>query len=184
MNFNGIVFNSFPVLETERLILREISQKDVKEVYEIYSSVEAMRYFGKHPMKAIEEAEERINETSTAFQFKEGIRWAITFKDSDNLIGSAGIWRLLKEHLRGEIGYELMPEYWKKGIMFEALREIINFGFIQMNLHTIEANIDPQNSASLKLLEKLGFEKEGHIKDSFYFNGKFEDTAIYSLIRN
>ncbi len=181
MKFNDDVFCGFPVLETHRLILRAISLKDVNEIFEIYSSEKAMKYFGKHPYKKIDEAEERIQSAITAFQKKEGLRWAITVKGSDKLTGTAGVWRLVKDHFRGEIGYELSPDHWQKGIMSEALNEILNFAFNKMNLHTIEANIDPENIASEKLLAKLGFEKEGHLKESFFFNNKFEDNAIYSL---
>jgi ribosomal-protein-alanine N-acetyltransferase len=183
MNFNDEVFESFPVLETDRLILREINLKDVNEIYAVRSDKEAMKYFGHNVYTSVAEAEDMIRVVIDGFKNKEGIRWGITLKDSDKLIGSAGIWRLLKQHHRGEIGYDLLPKYWKQGIMFEALSEIIKFGFDKMNLHSIEANLDPDNIASVKLLEKSGFEKEGHLKDSFYLNGVFTDTGIYSLIK-
>lgn len=184
MKFNDKVFDEFPELETERLILRRIKKKDVKEIFSIYSNEEVMKHFGCKPYKSIDEAKANFKRIKKAFINREGIRWGITIKEKDKLIGSAGIWRLLKEHMRGEIGYELSNVYWKKGIMTEALSEIIKFGFSKMNLHTIEANLDPANIASVKLLEKLKFQKEGHTKESFYFNGKFEDTGIYSLIKN
>jgi len=183
MEFNEEVFDSFPVLETDRLILREIKPEDVKEVYEIRASKDVMKYFGKDPLKSIKDAEELIKITTDGFKNKEGIRWGITLKGSDKLIGSGGIWRILKPHLRGEIGYELSPDYWQKGIMSEAIAEMIRFSFEKMNLHTIEANLDPANIASIKLLEKSGFVKEGHIKESYYQNGAFTDTAVYSIIK-
>ncbi len=184
MRFNDKVFNYFPELKTKRLILRRIRKSDANEMFEIYSNEAVMKHFGRNPYKSLHEAEENIKRIKTAFKKGEGIRWAITLKGNDKLIGSAGIWRLMKEHFRGEVGYELSPEYWKKGIMFEALSGIINFGFKKMNLHTIEANLDPKNIASVKLLEKSGFKKEGHTKESFFFNNRFEDTGIYSLIRS
>ncbi|MBK8551736.1 MAG: GNAT family N-acetyltransferase [Ignavibacteria bacterium] len=183
MKFNEEVFDSFPVLETERLILREITPGDVREIFAIRSSEEAMKYFGHNVYTSLTEADDMINAIVNGFKNKEGIRWGITLKGSEKLIGSGGPWRLLKEHLRCEIGYDLLPQYWKKGIMTEALREIIKFCFDKMNMHSIEANVDPDNIASVKLLEKLGFEKEGHLKESFYFNDVFTDTGIYSLIR-
>lgn len=155
---------------------------DVREIFEIYSNEDAMKFFGKIPFTNIDEALERIRSTIDAYTGSEGIRWGIVLKGSDKLIGSAGIWRIVRQHFRGEIGYELSPEYWKQGIMTEALSEIIKFAFNVMNLHSIEANIDPKNVASEKLLLKLGFEKEGHLKESYFFNGKFEDNAIYSLV--
>lgn len=183
MKFNEEVFDKFPVLETERLILREIKPEDVNEIYDIRSSEEAMKYFGHNVYTSLTEAEEMISAITNGFKNKEGIRWGIALKGSDRLIGSGGPWRLLKQHLRCEIGYDLLPNYWRRGIMSEALSEMIKFIFDKMNLHSIEANVDPDNIASVKLLEKLGFEKEGHIKESYYFNGVFTDTGIYSLIR-
>lgn len=180
--FNEKIFDSFPILETERLILKKIQPEDKNEIFEIYSSIDAMKYFGKNPYTSLSEAEDMIERVLKAFQNKEGIRWGITLKQFDKLIGSGGFWKLLKDHLRAEIGYDLNPVYWKKGIMSEALEAMIEFGFKKMNLHTIEANIDPANIASEKLLEKMGFKKEGHITESFLFNGEFTDTGVYSLI--
>lgn len=184
MNDIDDIFNQFPKLETENLILRQISFDDEKEIFDVYSDKEAMKYFGKHPYKSIAEATGMVYTVINAFQNKEGIRWGITFKPSDKLVGSAGIWRLDKKNFRGEIGFELSPKYWGKGIMFEALSAIIKFGFEKMNLHSIEGNVDPENTSSIKLLEKLGFNKEGHLKENFFHNGKFYDTALYSLVKN
>ena len=183
MEFNDDVFDVFPVLETDRLLLREIIPEDAKEIYEVRSDEEAMKYFGHNVYTSFAEADEMIMSVINGFKNKEGIRWGITLKGSDKLIGSGGIWRLMKQHLRGEIGYDLSPKYWKKGIMTEALTEIIRFSFDNMNLHSIEANLDPDNAASVRLLEKLGFEKEGHLKESYCLNNAFTDTGIYSLIK-
>ncbi len=184
MNFNESAFDRFPVLMTDRLILREITPGDRDEIFRIRSDKEVMKYFGRSAYENIEEAEDMINIVINDFKNGNGIRWGIALKGSDRLIGSGGVWRLMKQHLRGEIGYDLSIEYWNKGIMTEALSEIIKFCFEKMNLHSIEANLDPENKASVRLLEKLGFEKEGHLKDSFYYNGDFMDTGIYSLVRN
>lgn len=183
MIFNEKVFYEFPVLETKNLSLRKILFGDQKEVFLLRSNKEAMKYFGKHPYKTLAEATGFVYSEVNAFQNHEGIRWAICMKNSSTLIGSAGFWRIDRKHLRGEIGYELLPEYWKRGIMYEALTEIINFGFNKMNLHSMEANTDPMNTASMRLLEKLGFIKEGLLKESFYFDGKFLDTVVFSLVK-
>lgn len=181
--FNDNVFDEFPVLETSRLILRKILPEDAHGIFAIYSSSEAMKYFGKIPYSSICEADEMILKVTKAYEDKEGIRWGITLKSSDELIGSGGFWKLMKPHVRAEIGYDLNPSYWQKGIMSEAVNAMVEFGFDKMNLHTIEANIDPANTASEKLLLKAGFKKEGHISESYFFNGSFTDTGLYSLIR-
>jgi [ribosomal protein S5]-alanine N-acetyltransferase len=181
--FNEDVFNYFPVLKTERLLLREITVQDAEDIFHTRSDEEVMKYYGHYPYKDISEALDMIELIRNGFANKEGIRWGIAFHDSDKLIGTGGVWRILKEHLRGEIGYELSREFWKQGIMYEALSAITDFAFAKMNLHSIEANLDPENTGSVKLLEKLRFVKEGHTKDSYLFDGKFTDTGIYSLIR-
>lgn len=176
------MFDEFPVLKTERLVLREITPGDVNEIFAVYSSDEAMKYFGKDTFKTTDEAYEMIERIRKAFCEKEGIRWGITFKDSDKLIGSGGFWRLVKPHFRAEIGYDLHPDYWGKGIMTEAVKAMIEFGFGKMNLHSVEANTDPQNAASARLLRKNGFVKEGIFRESYFYNGVFYDSHIYSLI--
>ena len=89
---------------------------------------------------------------------------------------------LQKENFRAEIGYALLPDYYKKGIADEALKAVIDYGFNTMNLHSIEANLNPDNIASAELLEKNNFEKEAYFKENYYFEGKFIDSLIYSLL--
>ena len=101
----------------------------------------------------------------------------------DGLIGYVGFWKWVREHFRAEVGFALLPAYWCKGIMYEALDAIIKFGFEKMNLHRIEADVNPGNIPSIKLLEKLNFKQEAYYKENIFFNGKFCDSAIYSLLR-
>ena len=112
-----------------------------------------------------------------------GITWAITLKEKpDKLIGTIGLWRLIKEHYRAEIGYMLLPEFWRKGITKEAILRVLEYGFKELKLHSVEGKITPLNIASAKILESTGFVREAYFKEDFFFGGKFEDTAIYSLL--
>lgn len=176
------MFEKFPVLETKNLILREIIPDVAEVIFRNYSDNEVMKYFGRELLTKISQAEEKIIGIKEDFINRKGIRWAVCLKEDNIMIGSGGFWRILKEHLRAEIGYELSKSYWGQGIMKEALSAMINFGFEKMNLHSIEANLDPENYGSLKLLEKLNFVREGYFKDSYYFKGEFTDTVSYSLI--
>jgi ribosomal-protein-alanine N-acetyltransferase len=180
---NESAFDSFPVLETERLILREIRPDDVEDVFRIYSDPQVIRYWGSAPLIAIDEARLKIQSTAEAFQAREGIRWAFTRKGEDRLIGSGGHWRLLKQHQRSEIGYELAPEHWGQGLVAEAFGAILRFGFERMGLHSVEAHIDPANVASRRVLEKLGFVQEGYFRENYFFDGVFTDTAVFSLLK-
>jgi [ribosomal protein S5]-alanine N-acetyltransferase len=180
---NESAFDAFPALETERLILREIRPDDARDVFRIYSDPAVVRYWGAAPMRSIDEAQRKIASTADAFRAKEGIRWAITRKGDDQLIGSGGHWRLIRQHLRSEIGYDLAPEQWGQGIMPEAVGAMLRFGFERLGLHSVEAQIEPNNHGSRRVLEKIGFRQEGYFRENFYFDGEFTDTAVFSLLK-
>lgn len=112
----------------------------------------------------------------------ESIIWAITQKGDTKLIGTICFWNIIKEHYRAEIGYSLLYDFQGKGIMQEAMSAIIKYGFEKMNLHSIEANVNPANESSIKLLERNDFIKEAYFKENYFYDGKFLDTAIYSLL--
>jgi ribosomal-protein-alanine N-acetyltransferase len=111
-----------------------------------------------------------------------GITWAITLKENGQLIGTIGYWQIKKEHYRAEIGYLLHRDFQRKGMMQEALTIVIHYGFAEIKLHTIEADIDPKNTPSISLLERNKFVKEGYFKENYFFEGKFYDTVVYSLV--
>lgn len=112
----------------------------------------------------------------------ESIIWAITQKEDSKLIGTICFWNIIKEHYRAEIGYSLLYDFQGKGIMQEAMSAVIKYGFEKMNLHSIEANVNPANESSIKLLERNDFIKEAYFKENYFYDGKFLDTAIYSLL--
>jgi ribosomal-protein-alanine N-acetyltransferase len=113
----------------------------------------------------------------------EGIVWGISLRENASaLIGYTSFWQIIKPHYRAEIGYTLDPRYWKKGIMYEANTAIINYAFNSIKLHSIQANINSDNKASEALLQKLGFVKEAHFKEDYYFEGRFFDSVVYSLL--
>ena len=177
-------FNPFPVLETENLILRQISLEDATEVFEIRSNPETMKYIPRPVAETIEDAQKFINDCNASIEKNEYINWAISQKSDGKLIGMIGFFRTQPENFRSEIGYILNPDFHGKGIMKEALDEALKYGFNTMNLHSVEAVIDPGNIASEKLLKKSGFEKEAHFKENFFYNNEFLDTVIYSILKS
>lgn len=112
----------------------------------------------------------------------EGITWAITLKEDTKLIGTICFWNIQKEHYRAEIGYVLHPDFQRKGIMQEAIAEVIKFGFQVMKLHSIEANTNPNNTSSIRLLERNKFIREGYFRENYFYNGKFYDSVVYALL--
>jgi ribosomal-protein-alanine N-acetyltransferase len=177
-----INFTPFPNLETDRLQLRRVVIGDVNEIFALRSNVETMKYIPRPLAKTKEEALAHIAMIDEKIENNEGINWAITLKDNPKLIGIIGHYRIKPEHFRAEIGYMLLLEYHRKGIITEAIKVTVNYGFEIMKLHSIEAIIDPENFASEKVLQKSGFVKEAHLKENEYYEGRFLDTVIYSIL--
>src|SRR5215204_1336893 len=177
-------FTPFPELKTERLLLRRLERTDANEMFFLRSNENVLRYIGREPTKTIAEAEEFINKINKVIDENESILWGITFlNEPSTIIGTICLWNFKKEHYRGEVGYILHPDHWRKGIMKEAINAIVDYGFTVLGLHSIEALLNPENIASSSVLESTGFIKEGHLKESFYFKGNFKDEAIYSRLK-
>ncbi len=175
-------FLPFQNLESDRLLLRQITTEDVNEVFILRSNAETMKYIPRPLVTKHEEALEHIKMIQDKIEKNEGINWAITLKGNPKLIGIIGHYRIRWEHFRSEIGYMLLPEYHGKGIITEAITLMIDYGFNQMNMHSLEGIIDPANTASARVLEKNGFVKEAHLIENEFYDGKFLDTVIYSLL--
>lgn len=175
-------FNPFHDLETERLLLRRVDNNDYKEVLALRSNPETMKYIPRPLLKNEEEAFAHIAMIENKIINKEGINWAITIKDDPRLIGIIGHYRIQVENYRAEIGYMILPEFNGQGIVTEAVKEVVKYGFDIMKLHSIEAVIDPDNIASAKVLEKNGFVKEAHFKENEFHEGHFYDSVIYSIL--
>jgi ribosomal-protein-alanine N-acetyltransferase len=180
-----ISFHPFPELVTSRLLLRKLENTDAEQFFRLRSDKEVMRYIGKKPMEKMEEALDFINLLNDNLEKNTGITWGMALREEPGkLIGTIALWRIVKEHFRAEIGYMLLPEYWRKGFTKEAIEKVVEYGFHELKLHSIEGDISAINTASAKTLESAGFVKEAHFKEDFFFDGKFEDTIIYSLLNN
>ena len=178
-----INFHPFQNLETERLLLRQLDNTDVKEVYALRSNPATMLYIPRPLVQSDAEALEHIAMINAKIENNEGINWAITIRGNPKLIGIIGHYRIQPQNYRAEIGYMILPEYNGQGIVAEAIKEVVRYGFEEMQLHSIEAVIDPGNFASERVLQKNGFVKEAHILENEFFDGKFIDTVIYSLLK-
>lgn len=177
-----IDFSTFPDLETERLNLRRADLNDINELFAMRSDKEVMKYIPRPVAATLEEISEFLKLTDEKISSNEMINWVITVKDNPKMIGTIGYYYIKPEHFRAEIGYMLLPEFQGRGYVTEAITEVVSYGFAEMKLHSIEAVIDPSNVASAKVLEKCNFMKEGHFKESEFYDGKFIDTVIYSKL--
>lgn len=180
---NEIYFKDFPVLESERLLLRKLNLTDAQELQIIRSDERVMKYMDSERHTTLEFSENFVSENLAMYTQKRGLFWAIIEKSSQSFLGDFVFRKIDSKNSRAEIGYTLKPEFWGKGFMKEAMTEIINFGFNQFNLHSIEANINPENDNSRGILKKMGFQKEAYFRENYFFNGNYLDSEIYSLLK-
>ncbi len=178
-----INFTPFPILETERLLLRRLTNEDVDEVFALRSNPVLMQYIPRPLATSKEEVLAHIQLINDKIDANEGINWAIRLKESPKMIGIIGHYKLQIENQRSEIGYMLLGKYNNKGIVSEAINEVLKYGFDLLNLHSVESIIDPRNSASERVLQKNGFVKEAHFIENEFAMGKFWDGVVYSLLK-
>jgi ribosomal-protein-alanine N-acetyltransferase len=175
-------FDPFPSLSTERLNLRGLSDEDEKEVFFLRSDKEMLQFLDGDPAQSIDEARQWIRTINDGIDGNQYIAWAIALKNDPRLIGTITFWNITKEHYRAEIGYALHPLFQGRGLMQEAVTVVLNYGFNIIRLHSVEANVNPNNTRSIQLLERNGFVWEAYHRENYYYNGHFLDSAIYSLI--
>ena len=177
-------FSPFPELTTPRLSLRKLRPGDVKEIFFLRSDERVLTYLGKDPAASQDVALDFIHTINQLENSNDGITWGITLQEHDELVGTICYWNITKQHYRAELGYALHPNLHGKGYMQEALVEILQYGFGVMKLHSVEARVDPRNRPSIQLLERNHFTREGFFKEDFFYDGRFSDTAVYSLLRS
>jgi [ribosomal protein S5]-alanine N-acetyltransferase len=176
-------FTPFPILESNRLLLRAVTVDDVNEIMELRGNPETMKFIPRPLVTSPEMALEHIAMITEKIESNTGINWGITLKGNPKLLGVIGHYRIQPENFRSEIGYMILPEYQNKGITSEAINMVLDYGFNVLNFHSVEGVIDPENYASAKVLEKNGFVKEAHFVENVFWDGKFLDSVIYTLLK-
>jgi len=181
---NVVGFVTFPQLETERLLLRRMSVDDVDFYFRQFSDPDIVELTTFDAPKDLEGARDELHEYCLDnFVNDTGIRWGITEKGSPDLIGTCGFYKWVKHAKRAEIGYDLVEAYRRQGIMTEALTSMIDFLFGSVQMNRLEALTIPMNEGSNRLLQKLGFKREGVLRENTYFQGKFLDDHLYALLK-
>lgn len=174
----------FPTIETERLLLREIVEADAEDLFAIHGDSELMRWFGSEPLKDLAAAQGLVK---TFVDWRNlanpGTRWAIQSKVSPKLIGTCGLFNWNRNWRKCLVGYELAAQAQGRGIMSEALSAILSWGFDNMELNRIEAQIHPNNQLSIKLVRTLKFVEEGRLRELGYWGGQHHDMLQFSLLR-
>lgn len=178
-----VEFTPFPILETSRLILRAPEMSDAADIFELRSDPEVMKYIPRPLAKTPADVEELLQQIQGFTERNERINWALEWKETGKVLGLIGYVNIYPEHERAEVGYALNRSWHRQGIMREALQAVLHYGFEQMQLHSILAITDAQNTASGRLLMEVGFRQEGSFREDFQFNGVFRDSNYYGLLR-
>ena len=173
----------FPVIDTKRLRLVELTPQHADRVFEILTKDEVIEYYGMDKLVERSEADELIAAFHTYYQIRQGIRWGIILKDTEELIGSIGLNNMKLRVKRSEIGYELHPDYWKKGYISEAMAGVLRYAFEELGIFRMAAITFPQNEKSNGLLLKMGFELEGKLRGYLFQGEKSHDALVFSLLR-
>ncbi|RUR79189.1 GNAT family N-acetyltransferase [Chlorogloeopsis fritschii PCC 9212] len=174
---------SFPNLETKRLWLRQATQEDAEAVFAIFSDSNVTQFHDLDTFNHLNQAIGVIERRAKGFESGCGIRWGIARKSDNYLIGSCGFtWD--KQANAAEVGYELASQFWRQGIMSEALRAILNYGFEIRGVQFVIAQIMLENMASRRLLESLGFQSQGILMERGFWKGEHHDLEQFMLMRN
>ena len=175
---------TFPVLKTTRLDLVRIGSQYASRFFDIMSKEQVTKYYGMDSLVSQEEAEQIINSFQMGFELKRSIRWGLILKETGEFIGTIGLNNLNERAKKSEIGYELHPDYWRQGIAAEAIREVLQYSFEELDLFRMGAVTYPANEASSGLLKKLGFKEEGQLRAYLYQGGQSHDALVFSLLKD
>jgi [ribosomal protein S5]-alanine N-acetyltransferase len=176
-------FDSFPLLHTDRLELRELQVQDAHALFDVFSDDEVTRFYDVETMVEPGPAVQMVARMRQRFVDRAGIRWAITQKSDGCVIGTIGFNSITAWAHRGVIGYELLHRSWGQGLATEAAAEVVRFGHETMGLNRIEAAVMIGNESSVRVLQKLGFKEEGVMRAYGYWKGLYHDLRMFSVLR-
>jgi RimJ/RimL family protein N-acetyltransferase len=171
------------VLETARLRLRHPRPADVEDVFALFSDPEALRYWSHPPLADHAAARRYLVGIDEGFAGRTLFQWAVAGREDDRVIGTVTLFQWDRPNRRAEAGFMLGRAHWGRGYAQEAVGAVLRFGFDAMGLHRVEADVDPANAASLRLLERLGFRREGHLRERWWVYGRPADSVLLGLLR-
>jgi len=180
------IFTNFPMLETERCILRAIRPDDIQDIFEFMSDDSVTQYLPWDTASTLDDATNQIQRYVTGIENQTILTWGIINKSNHKLIGICLMFNFSLPHFRAEIGYALGSTWWRQGFMLEVTSKVLNYAFNDLGFHSLEAHITPENIGSQRLLERHGFVQEGYFRENYYEKNldEFTDTAVYSLLKS
>lgn len=175
--------SEFPVLEGTCIRLRGVRESDIDGLFRLFSNPEVMRYWSRGPMTERQEAVDYAKTILDGFVKRDLLNWIVADTESDAMIGTATLYEINPQHARAGLGYALMPECWGKGLAKEAATLALCYGFLELDLHRIEADTEPNNIRSNRVLESLGFQREGLLRERFRHPDGIQDSLIFGMLK-
>ncbi|MCP4200599.1 MAG: GNAT family N-acetyltransferase [bacterium] len=165
-----------------RVVLRPLTERDVPLLFRIFSDPEVMRYWSHPPFTSESEALAYLGDVRQGFESKTLFQWGLCRRGDRSVIGTCTLWQLDASNRRAEVGFVLAREHWGQGFMTEGLAALIDFSFGDLRLRRLEADVDPANEASIALLERLGFVREGYLRERWLVGSEVADSLFYGLL--
>lgn len=179
-----IAGDRLPTIETPRLHLRWLEDRDIPALFRIFGDPETVRYWSSPPLPDEAAAAELLAEIRSLFAAGTLYEWGVASRDGDEIVGTCTLASISVPHRRAELGFAVNRAYWGRGYAFEAITAVVNYAFASLGLHRLEADVDPRNHASIRCLEKIGFRKEGYARERYHLGGEIQDAVLYGLLRN
>ncbi len=173
-------FNLFPLLRTNRLILRKLSQNDVNGIFNLHSNEQIIRYTTIKKYEKVEQAIEYINKIEKGIRENKYMVWSLIKIEDNSFLGTICLWKFSDDFKYAQIGYDLLSEFQGNGFMQEAMEEVIKFAFNNIKLKRIIADLQFDNDKSAKILEKNYFKKE-YVYDTISKEGIITKMMLYTL---
>ncbi len=173
-----------PLLKGPQVTLRALEASDAPALFEVFGDPEVMRYWSTAPLDSVRAAGRLLGEIDAGFSARRLFQWGIADRDTGTIVGTCTLLRMEQAHRRSEVGFALARSRWGRGEAFRAVAMVLAFAFNALALHRIEADVDPRNERSLRLLERLGFRREGVLRERYQVNGEVQDSAILGLLRS
>ncbi len=180
--FQDGIFQRLPELDTKRLLLRRMTMADAQDIFAYSRDPEVSRHVLWDAHRSIHDSRAYLRYIQRQYRNNEPSSWGIELKETGHLVGTIGFMWWNQENRSAEVGYSLSRVQWNRGLMTEALREVIRFGFEEMDLHRIEAQHEVSNPASGRVMEKVGMRREGVLRGRLYNKGRFVDVAVYAIL--
>ena len=177
------MFDTFPSLQTNRLDLIEIKQDHLSNIFKLFSDKKVTQFYNVVPLTNEDEAQKFIDWFQNRFAEQVGLRWGISLIGHNNIIGTIGFNNFTKQH-RANIGFDLQVDFWNNGYLTEAIKKVTEFGFNKLDINRIEAEVMKGNNASERVLTKCGFKNEGVLRQWMYWNNKYYDMTMFSLLQS